>query len=54
MPDLDFYLQCKVVKSIGVSENERDTFITNIAEATNSQKPIKTKDLKANTPEQKN
>ena len=53
MPDLDFYLQCKVVKSIGVSENERDTFITNIAEATNSQKPIKTKDLKANTPEQK-
>lgn len=53
LPESDFYLQCKVVKSVGISENERDVFVTNIAEATNSQKPIKTKDLKANTPEQR-
>ncbi len=48
----DFYLQCKIVKSKGQTTNERDTFVHNIAEATNSQKPIKKADLKANTPEQ--
>ena len=53
LPDADFYLQCKIVKSKGISDYEKDIFITNIAEATNSQKPIKTKDLKANTPEQR-
>lgn len=37
------YLQCKIVKSKGISDYEKDIFITNIAEATNSQKPIKTK-----------
>ncbi len=49
----DFFIQCKVVKSKGNNQKEKDTFITNIAEATNSQKPIKNKDLKANSVEQK-
>lgn len=48
----DFYLQCKVVKTKGNKEEEKDLFILGIADATNSQKPIKTADLKANTPEQ--
>lgn len=48
----DFYVQCKVVKTKGATEDERDLFILGIADATNSQKPIKTADLKANTPEQ--
>lgn len=48
----DFYLQCKVVKSKGQSKDEKDLFVHNIAEATNSQKPIKKADLLANTPEQ--
>ena len=48
----DFFLQCKVVKTKGNSEEEKDLFILGIADATNSQKPIKTADLKANTPEQ--
>ena len=48
----DFYLQCKVVKSKGAADDEKDRFAFNIAEATNSQKPIKKADLKANAPEQ--
>lgn len=48
----DFFLQCKIVKTKGKSEEERDLFILGIADATNSQKPIKAADLKANTPEQ--
>lgn len=48
----DFFLQCKVVKTKGTNANERDQFIHNIAEASNSQKPIKKADLKSNTPEQ--
>ena len=50
--DKDFYLQCKVVKAKGKSKDDKDIFINNIAESTNSQKPIKKADLKANTPEQ--
>lgn len=48
----DFYLQCKVIIIKGTSRDDRDAFIHNIAEATNSQKPIKKADLKSNTPEQ--
>lgn len=48
----DFFLQCKVVKAKGANANERDQFTHNIAEASNSQKPIKKADLKSNTPEQ--
>lgn len=48
----DFFLPCKVVKAKGANANERDQFTHNIAEASNSQKPIKKADLKSNTPEQ--
>ena len=48
----DFFLQCKVVKAKGTTANDRDEFTHNIAEASNSQKPIKKSDLKSNTPEQ--
>lgn len=48
----NFYLQCKVVKRKGATIPERDEFAHDIAEATNSQKPIKKADLKSNTPEQ--
>lgn len=50
--DKDFYLQCKIVKSKGDSQHKKDEFALAIAEATNSQKPIKKADLKANTVEQ--
>lgn len=50
--DKDFFLQCKVVKTKGTTSAERDKFTHSIAEATNSQKPIKKSDLKSNTPEQ--
>lgn len=50
--DKDFYLQCKVVKVEGANQSEKDSLITEIAEATNSQKPIKKADIKANSKEQ--
>ncbi len=49
----DFPVMCKIVKSRGRSKRAKDEFCTAIAEHTNSQKPIKTADLKANQPEQK-
>ena len=52
MPDEDFYIQCKVVKIKGTNDTESQMFASSIAEATNSQKPIKPRDLKANRPEQ--
>ncbi|MEE3485622.1 MAG: AIPR family protein [Bacteroidales bacterium] len=48
----DFYLQCKVVKINGASREESDALIAEIAKATNSQKPIKKADIKANSKEQ--
>lgn len=50
--DKDLYLPCKIIKSIGESSDEKNRFILDIAKATNSQKPIKQIDLKANAPEQ--
>lgn len=50
--DHDFFLQCKVVKTKGNNDDERDRFTHEIAEASNSQKPIKKADLKSNAPEQ--
>lgn len=47
----DFWLPCKIVKPI--EEKQFDTFISSIAEASNSQKPISDRDLKANKKEQK-
>ena len=49
----DFYLQCKIIKNKYSDENERLRFISDVAEASNTQKPIKTKDLIANRPEQR-
>ena len=49
----DFPVMCKIVKSKGRNRKAKDDFCTAIAEYTNSQKPIKTADLKANQPEQK-
>jgi len=48
----DFYIQCKVVKTIGSSETERSKFCLKIANSTNAQKPIKQADLRSNEPEQ--
>lgn len=48
---VDFVLPCKIVKPS--DENQFDGFIGDIAEASNSQKPISERDLKANKPEQK-
>lgn len=46
--DRDFYLTCKVIRN---KDGDPD-FALNIAQATNSQKPIRKSDLKSNTPEQ--
>lgn len=48
----DFYLPCKLIKNEGTTEDEKNSFSLAIAKATNTQKPIKNVDLKANSPEQ--
>jgi hypothetical protein len=50
----NFYLPCKIVKSKSNQEDEFSRFMSEIAEASNSQKPISDRDLKANRPEQRN
>lgn len=48
----EFFIPCKIVKSTDdLSESERSRFFNNVAEATNSQKPIQPRDLKSNAPE---
>ena len=47
-----FYLPCKIIKIVGDTEDEKNSFSLEIAKATNSQKAIKQIDLKANAPEQ--
>ena len=50
----DFVLPCKIIKSKkNSSEFEFTKFMSDIAEASNSQKPISDRDLKANRPEQR-
>lgn len=49
--EVDFVLPCKIVRP--AEGQDYDDFITQIAEASNSQKPISDRDLKANKPEQK-
>lgn len=51
--DQDFYIQCKIIKNKYETVDERLEFIANVAEATNTQKPIKNKDLIANRIEQR-
>lgn len=48
----DFYLPCKIIRTVGDTEDEKNQFSLEIAKATNSQKAIKQIDLKANAPEQ--
>ncbi len=50
--EYDFDIVCKVVKA-NRSLNSESDFIMKISEASNSQKPIKARDLKANAREQK-
>ena len=48
----DFYVLCKIVKSTEKLDNkETMRFYNEIAETTNSQKPIQPRDLKSNSPE---
>lgn len=47
--DYDFNIVCKVIKS---EKSLEDSFIRRISEASNSQKPIKPRDLRANSYEQ--
>lgn len=47
--DYDFGVVCKIIKS---QESLNDDFIRKISEASNSQKPIKPRDLRANSREQ--
>ncbi len=48
----DLFLPCKIIRTIGETEDEKNLFSLEIAKATNSQKAIKTLDLKSNAPEQ--
>ena len=48
----DFAIVCKIVRAKNSLEGDSD-FITKISEASNSQKPIRPRDLKANSKEQK-
>ncbi|MBR5913280.1 MAG: AIPR family protein [Selenomonadaceae bacterium] len=49
----DFWLSCKIIKVEGITETEKNAFSLGIAQAANSQKPIKPADLRANAPEQR-
>lgn len=49
----DFYLLCKLIKNNEKDEVSKIDFIANVAEASNTQKPIKPKDATANRKEQR-
>lgn len=51
--DKDFYLSCKIVKNTFENADDKNRFVSEIADATNSQKPINAKDRIANRPEQR-
>ena len=48
----DFFLPCRIIKNVGVTEEQKSRFVLEVAKAVNSQKAIKAIDLKANAPEQ--
>ena len=48
----DLFLPCKIIRTCGENEDEKNLFSLEIAKAANSQKAIKPVDLKANSPEQ--
>lgn len=49
----DFVVPCKVIKNRFVSNEKKDEFLSDVAEASNTQKPIKARDLISNRIEQK-
>ena len=51
--DQDFGVVCKVIKNKYSDQDEKITFLSKVAEASNTQKPIKPKDLIANRKEQR-
>lgn len=50
----DFYISCKIIKNIYDDYKQKNIFISKVAEASNTQKPIKAKDIIANRIEQRN
>jgi hypothetical protein len=50
----DFYISCKIIKNIFENSQDKNVFISKVAEASNTQKPIKAKDIIANRIEQRN
>ena len=50
----DFYISCKIIKNIFENYKQKNIFISKVAEASNTQKPIKAKDIIANRIEQRN
>lgn len=50
----DFFISCKIIKNTFESLKDKNTFISKVAEASNTQKPIKAKDIIANRVEQRN
>ncbi len=50
----DFYIVCKVIKNTFNDVKDKNAFVADVAEASNTQKPIKAKDIIANRIEQRN
>lgn len=50
----DFFISCKIIKNVFETPQEKNVFIAKVAEASNTQKPIKAKDIIANRIEQRN
>lgn len=50
----DFFISCKIIKNTFETSEEKNLFISKVAEASNTQKPIKAKDIIANRIEQRN
>jgi len=51
--DIDFHIPCKIIKNNFPTDEGKLEFIAGVAEASNTQKPIKAKDLIANRVEQR-
>ena len=52
--DDDFFISCKIIKNTFETNQDKNEFISKVAEASNTQKPIKAKDIIANRIEQRN
>jgi len=51
--DHDFFICCKIIKNTFEDTSGKNRFVSAVAEASNTQKPIKAKDIIANRPEQR-